>query len=144
MMEIMLSGNFKEEYIIGIKEEIEKMSSAYREMFMQSSIYLEKISGVSVETNVLKGIGTASKAVGKFIGSIPIVKEGQVDEFLQDSGKHIKSNAKEIETSAIAAFAELSNSETRVFIDKMEDMIQIYNHTEKICFDDKKIYLIAG
>lgn len=144
MMEIMLSGNFKEEYIIGIKEEIEKMSSAYREMFMQSSIYLEKISGVSVETNVLKGIGTASKAVGKFIGSIPIVKEGQVDEFLQDSGKHIKSNAKEIETSAIAAFAELSNSETRVFIDKMEDMIQIYNHTEIICFDDKKIYLIAG
>lgn len=144
MMEIMLSGIFKEEYIIGIKEEIEKMSSAYREMFMQSSIYLEKISGVSVETNVLKGIGTASKAVGKFIGSIPIVKEGQVDEFLQDSGKHIKSNAKEIETSAIAAFAELSNSETRVFIDKMEDMIQIYNHTEKICFDDKKIYLIAG
>ena len=142
MMEIMLSGNFKEEYIIGIKEEIEKMSSAYREMFMQSSIYLEKISGVSVETNVLKGIGTASKAVGKFIGSIPIVKEGQVDEFLQDSGKHIKSNAKEIETSAIAAFAELSNSETRVFIDRMEDMIQIYNHTQRICFDDKKIYMI--
>ena len=46
--------------------------------------------------------------------------------------------------SAIAAFADLSNPETRVFIDKMEDMIQIYNHTEKICLDDKNIYLIAG
>lgn len=144
MMEIMLSGNFKEEYISGIKEEIEKLSSVYRDSFAQCSIYLEKISGASIETNVLKGIGTASKAVGKFIGSIPFVKEGLVDEFLQDSGKHIKSNAKEIEVSAITAFAEISNPETHVFTDTMEDMILIYNHTERICFDDKKIYLIAG
>lgn len=144
MMEIMLSGNFKEEYISGIKEEIEKLSSVYRDLFGQCSIYLEKISGGSIEANVLKGIGTASKVVGKFIGNIPLVKKGQVDEFLQDSGKHIKSNAKEIEMSAIATFAEISNPETRVFTDMMEDMIRIYNHTERICFDDKKIYLIAG
>src|SRR5699024_6288714 len=99
-----LSGNFKEEYISGIKEEIDKFSSVYRDLFGQCSIYLEKISGVSVETNVLKRIGTASKAVGKFIGSIPLIKEGRVDEFLQDSGKHIKASAKEIEMSAITAF----------------------------------------
>lgn len=95
MMEIMLSGNFKEEYIRGTKEEIEKLSSVYRELFGQCSIYLEKTSGISVEVNVLKGIGIASKAVGKFIGNIPLVKEGRVDEFLQNRGKHIKSNAKE-------------------------------------------------
>ena len=144
MMEIMLSGNFKEEYITGIKEEVESFSTTYRDLFSQCSVYLEKISGVSVETNVLKGLGAASKAVGKFIGNIPLVKEGQVDEFLQDSGQHIKSNAKELEMSAIATFAEISNPETRVFVDRMDDMIQIYNRTEKICFDDKNIYLIAG
>lgn len=143
MMEIMLSGNFKEEYITCIKEEIEKLSSVYRDLFGKCSVYLEKISVVSVETNVLKGIGVASKAVGKFIGNIPLIKEGQVDEFLQDSGKNMESNAKEIEMNVIAAFAELSNPETRVFIDRMENMIQIYNHTEEICFDDKKIYLIS-
>lgn len=38
MMEIMLSGNFKEEYIRGIKEEIEKLSSEYRDLFGQCSI----------------------------------------------------------------------------------------------------------
>lgn len=25
----------------------------------------------------------------------------------------------------------------------MGDMIQIYNHTDKICFDDKRIYLVS-
>ena len=92
---------------------------------------------------MLKGIGIASKAVGKFIGSIPLVKERHIDEALQDSGKHIKSNAKEIEKSAITTFAEISNPETRVFLDRMDDLIQIYNHTQRICFDDKKIYLIV-
>lgn len=142
-MEIMLSGNFKEEYVTSVMEEIEQLSSVYRDLFAQSSIYLEKISGVSVEANMLKGIGTTSKAVGKFIGSIPLMKERGVDEFLQNSGTHIQSNAKGIEVNAITAFAEVSNPKTRVFIDKMEDMIQIYNHTERICFDDEKIYLIT-
>lgn len=144
MLEIMLSGNFKEEYISGVKDEIERLSYTYRDLFGQCSIYLEKMNNVSVETNVLKGIGVASKAVGKFIGNIPLVKEGQVDEFLQDSGKQMKSSAKEMEKSILAAFAELSNPETRVLVERMEDMIQIYNHTDKIYFDDKKIYLIAG
>ena len=143
MMEIMLSGNFKEEYIIGVKEEIEKLSSGYRDLFAQGSIYLENISRVSIEANMRRGIGTASKAVGKFLGGIPLIKEGTVDEFLQDSGVHIKEKAKAIEMSASIAFSEISNPETRVFIDKMEDMIQIYNHTDKICFDDKNIYLIV-
>ena len=144
MMEIMLSGNFKEEYITGVKEEIEKLSSVYRDLFAKCSAHLEKISNASVELNVLKGIGSTSNVVGKFIGKIPFVKEGQVDEFLQDRGKNIKFNVAESEKNILFEFAKISNPETRVFIDEMEDMIQIYNHTNKICFDDKNIYLIAG
>ncbi len=144
MMEIMLSGNFKEEYITRIKDEVEKLSSVYRDLFEQCSVYLEKMIDGSVKTNVLKGIGAASNTVGKIIGSIPLVKEGPVDEFLQDRGEHFKSSANGIEKNTIATFAEISNPETRVFIDKMEDMIQIYNHTEQIYFDDKMIYLVVG
>lgn len=79
LMEIMLSGNFKEEYITGIKNEIMDMSDAYRSLFEKSSVYLEKLGGSALEANVLKGVGTAEKAVGKFIGSIPLIKEGPVD-----------------------------------------------------------------
>lgn len=49
-----------------------------------------------------------------------------------------------MEKVAVHRFASISNPDTYVFMDKMEDMIQIYNHTEQICFDDKKIYLIAS
>ena len=144
VVEIMLSGNFKEAYIADVKTEIKKFSLEYRDLFTECSMYLEKMASGSVEANVMKGIGVASKAVGKFIGSIPVVKEGQVDEFLQDGGAHLKENAQDMQKNILESFATLHNPGTGVFMEKMEDMIQIYNHTDKICFDDKKIYLIAG
>lgn len=144
MMEIMLGGNYKEEYITGIKDEIIKLSGNYRELFEKSSLYLEKLGRSAVEANVLKGIGTAGKAVGKFIGNIPLVKEGPVDEFLQDGGANLKKNAIGMEKQAVHQFAALNDSGTHIFVNKMEDMIQIYNHTERICFDDKQIYLVAN
>lgn len=144
LIEIMLSGNFKKAYISEIKTEIKKFSLEYRDLFTECSMYLEKMASVSVEANVMKGIGIASKAVGKFIGSIPVVKEKQVDEFLQDGGAHLKENAQDMQKNILESLATLHNPGTGVFMDKMEDMIQIYNHTDKICFDDKKIYLIAG
>lgn len=144
LVEIMLSGNFKEAYISDVKTEIKKFSLEYRDLFTECSMYLEKMTSESIEANVMKGIGVASKAIGKFIGSIPVVKEGQVDEFLQDGGAHLKENAQDMQKNILEAFAVLHNPGTGVFMDKMEDMIQIYNHTDRICFDDKKIYLIAG
>ena len=44
----------------------------------------------------------------------------------------------------LTSFAEISNPGTSVFTERMEDLIQIYNHTSEIFFDDKQIYLIAG
>ena len=143
LIEIMLSGNFKEENISGIVSELEKFSMEYRELFMQCSVHLEKISKASIEAGALKGIGTASRAVGKLIGSIPVVKEGPVDEFLQDNGAHLKENATGMEQEVLSSFAAISNPKTGIFIEKMKDMSKIYNHTSGICFDEECIYLIA-
>lgn len=142
-MEIMLSGNFQESNIDGIRAEVLKASETYRLSFEKSSSYLEKLGGSSVEANVLNGIGVASNAVGKLIGSIPLVKEGPVDEFLQKGGYNLKKNAGGMEKEAVRRFASIGNPGVGTIVDKMDDMIKIYNHTEQICFDDKRIYLIT-
>lgn len=143
-IEILLSGNFREDNIASTEAEIESLSLAYRDVFCQCSLFLEKLSNSSIETNVLKGVGVASNAAGKFIGSIPIIKEGQVDEFLQDSGSQLKDSAVGMEKDVVGSFAEISNPGTNVFIENMIDMIKIYNHTEKIYFDERKIYLVTA
>lgn len=143
LIEIMLSKNFKEDYVREIKSEIEKQSFTYREIYDKCSLRLEKMTTSSVETNVMKGIGTASKAVGGLFGNISFMK-GSVDKFLNDSGDSLKKSASNIETDTVKQFAEVKSPNTMVFIDKMDDIIRIYNHTEEICFDNDRIYLITG
>ena len=92
--------------------------------------------------DIMESVGTAGNAVGKFIGSIPLVREVPVDEFLQDGGTHLKKSALDMEKDAVHRFASIGNPGTRMFMEKMDEMIQIYNRTEQICFDDKKIYLL--
>lgn len=144
LMEVMLSGNFKEEYIAGIRDEILAMSETYRNLFSKCSVRLEKLGAHAVEVNLAKGIGTANRAVGKFIGKIPIVKEGPVDEFLQDTGAHLQRNASKMEKKPVKTFAALHDPKIGVFAEKMDDMIQIYNHTSQICFDQENIYLLGN
>ncbi len=143
-IEILLSGDFKEENICCARDEIESMSAAYRDIFGQCSVYLEKLSDTSLEANLLKGLGTASKAVGKAIERIPVVSQGPVDEFLQGSGQQMRENVVQLEKKTVKAFAKLSNPGVGVFAEKMNDLIQIYGKTNEICFDDKEIYLVAG
>ena len=144
LIEIMLSGNFKEENILAIKEEIQKLAFGYREVFNECSVYLERMEKSSVESNVLKGVSATSKAVGKFIGSIPKIKDGQIDERFQEAGERVSDKAKAIESDSITEFAEMSNPGTSLFTEKMDDMILIYNRTTDIYFDDNNIYLIAN
>ena len=144
LMEIMLSANFKEEYISGIKDEIREMSQTYRDLFGECSVRLEKMGNSALEANVVKGLGTAGETIGKFIGNIPLVKKGPVDEFLQDKGAQLKSNAIVMEKKSVGAFAAIGNPGTAMLVEKMQDMVQIYNHTLQICFDKEKIYLVAN
>lgn len=144
LMEVMLSGNFKEAYIAGIRDEILAMSETYRNLFSKCSVRLEKLGAHAVEVNLAKGIGTANRAVGKFIGKIPIAKEGPVDEFLQDTGAHLQRNASKMEKKPVKTFAALHDPKIGVFAEKMDDMIQIYNHTSQICFDQENIYLLGN
>ncbi|WP_180753289.1 hypothetical protein [Anaerococcus sp. Marseille-P3625] len=143
LMEIMLSGNFKEEYIENTKNEIEKLSAKYRDYFNEASLDIEKISKSGVEANLFKGIGLAGKTAGKFIGNIPLIKKGPVDEFLKAKGENLYNDAQEIEKNLVRKFAELANPGTRVLIKKIEDLNYIYNRTNQVCFNKDSIYFLS-
>ena len=142
-LEIILSGNFKEEYIDQIRSEIEALSLEYRDIFMSCSMYLEKMTRSSVDTGLLKGVGIASRTAGALINRIPIVREGPVDELLWHGGTFIKGLAENAEDSIIMSFGKLGDPGTGVYLRKMRDMTQIFNHTEEILFDKDNIYLVA-
>ena len=144
LLDVMLSGNFKEEYISGIKAEITKAAVEYRERFTKCSDYLERLSKSSVQKQIIKGLGSTGVAVGKIVEKIPLVEKGSVDEYLQKAGMSLKEDAEEMVERAIQKFSQVRDPGTGVFVDKLEDLIQIYNHTKEICFDGEQLHLIAS
>lgn len=143
LMEIMLGGEYTEDAILEVKKTVEEQALNYRNLYTKCSMMLEKLADKSLEQNLLQGIGFASKKAGQLIGSIPLVKEGPVDELLQEGGAKLDKSASKMIESTLAAFAEMSNPHISVFTDKMDDLIQIYNHTEAICFDKDRLWLVG-
>lgn len=141
LLEIMLSGNFKEEYINSTKVQITSMSMAYRDLFDESSIKLEKLSSITIESNMLKGVGIAGNAFGKAISKMPLIEKGPIDELLEKGGEKLKLSAMNREHKVIREFATLSNPKTAVFTEKMDDMISIFNCSNSISFDKEYLYL---
>ena len=143
-VDLMLREDFKEENITMVKNDIEKYSIEYRETFATCSAYLETMAHNMIGKNALKGLGNVENALGNLIGNIPLVKDGQVDEWLVKTASRHKEVADKIEHGTIEQFSVISDPETSVFIERLEEMNRIYNHTEQIFFDDKRIYLVAG
>ena len=143
-LEIILGGNFKEDNIDQIRSEIEALSLEYRDVFMRCSEHLEKMAQSSVDTGLLKGVGIASRTVGALVNSIPIIREGPVDELLWHGGTFIKDIAEDTEKNIISSFGKLGDPGTGIYLRKMRDMAQIFNHTTEILFDRNQIYLVAG
>ena len=144
LMEIMLSGNYKEQYIQTVEAEVESLTRDYREFFESVSVYLEKLGESTIESNLVKGAGATAKAAGRIIGSIPLVKEGPVDEFLQEKGENLEDSANEMKHQAAYDFSAMRSPGTDAILEKMKSLRRIYNHTSQICCDDKAIYLIAN
>ncbi|MGN1042561.1 MAG: hypothetical protein ACI4SK_03650 [Christensenellales bacterium] len=141
LLEVLLSGNFDEIYIGEIKNEIESLSTLYREIFCEASKYLENESVSGLKFQFLNKSGSATEAVGKFFGSIPKIKNSNVDEYLQEESEKLKYNAADSIQALLTNFAEVSSPSTELFTERLQEMILIYNHTNEIFFDDKNLYL---
>lgn len=97
----------------------------------------------SVERNVVKGIGKAGKITGEAISKVPVLKKTSIDEMLTDGGYALNRVSNKLEKKAVNTFTEMKDPETGVFLEKMEDMSRIFNHTERLCFDNEKLYLVT-
>ena len=139
----MLEGKFTEESIDSVINEIRKYSDEYRDLFGKSSEFLEERSNEALEAYAYKGVGIAANAMGKFVQKIPKVNGEKLGDSLQEKGKQIQQFAEDGNRKIVETFAGAGDPKTRVFLNEMENLMQIYNRTAEICIDNKGFYLIA-
>ena len=121
-LEILLGGNFDEDYIREIKIKAEDHSHKYRSILTRCTDELDRRTKQSIRTNT--------------------IKEALENGVVKEGGNHLKSHIYEVEKKTLEEIVGISNPGTIMFIRKMDDLIQLYNRTKDICFDKENIYFV--
>ncbi len=142
-LEVMLLGNFRQEYLDQVASKVQEYNAHYQTQFSKCLDMIKEFSADSVEMKVIKGIGNAGKALGKFIGSVPFLAQGPVDEWLQaGSDKLLKDNDKKV-AKTVAIFSVEDKTGSEMFIDSIKSVGVISNQTRDILVEGDALYLVV-
>ena len=143
-LDIMLSGNFSEDFIVSRKTQIEGFASDYRTFFEKASLMLEESGSRTVDSRIFKSLGAAGRGIGEAINTFPVVNRNTIAERIWNSGNRMTDRAEEQSVKAVRNFASFSSPGTSLITDRMDDIGRIFNHTENILFDSDSLYLVIG
>lgn len=142
-LEIILGGNFLKENIALIKDEIIEVSNCYIDYHSMCLEKIKKDSHNSIETNVVKGSGKFTEAIGKIFLKSKKEKNLERGEKLVAKGEQLEEKSLVIEKVYIDSFISLSSPGSEMFIEKMEELLFIFNKTNHIYCDTNNLYLVG-
>ena len=137
-MEILLLGNYRSDYLLNKKNELDELDNEYSETFNNALKYIKKNANKSLEGNVLSGLGSAGKAIGNLAEKVKIKN---VNNWLNEKGDNLKQSGQNIKNDFATKFDDMKESKSRSFINQIEKVDRIYNKTKEIYFDKENIYL---
>ncbi len=138
-MEVMLSKNFQAEYLNKIENEIRENAMKFRNLYTACFDKIELLKKDAVTTRAANRLADASCAVGNFIGKIPLVKEGPVDEFLIGVGDSINDAEKKQMEKTLSFFIKYKDSELTPIAEHIATINQLSNKPIVMLYDNKEL-----
>lgn len=142
-MEVMLSKNFQAEFLSKISTNLRDCSYRFQELYTKCYDKIEKLKKEALTTQAANKFAKATSDLGKFIGKIPVVEKGPVDEFLIGFGASINETEKKQLEKTMSFF--IQHKESRIIpvaehIDTINTLsnkpvIMLYNKNI-LCFEE--------
>ncbi len=143
-LEVMLLENFDGGYLNAVSDKIGLYASQYHELYQKCYKQLEGESKTSIQSHVIRGVAGLNKALGKTIGKIPKIKDGNVDENLIAAGERVEDfNAKRSENTMEFFVCERASC-VDPFLDNIQAVNRIYNEPMEVLFDEENVYFVLG
>lgn len=140
-LEVLLSGNYKSDYINSVVSQLEELSFAYRHLYTDSYTKIERLSNKTAESMVLEGTAAVNKTVGKVMSKIPVVKKTPIDEMLMGAGKKLDRINDKSTAKKLSLLSDNRDSGVSVFIDNCKMLDLLYNQPKLVLVDEKAMYL---
>ena len=140
-LDIMLVGNYASEYLDGIKQKIESYSLQYRELYTKCYDQLEAYFSSSIQSTLIKGLKSVSKATGEAIAKVPALSKRAVDEALIETGSKLDKFGTERTIQQLKRLVVRQDSCVGPFIENIETINRLYNNSLSMVFNEEIIYL---
>lgn len=138
-MEVMLSKNFQAEYLSKIEDEIREHAIKFRNLYTACYDKIEVLKKEAVTTQAANKLADVSRSVGNFIGKIPVVKDGPVDEFFIGVGDTITDAEKKQLEKTLAFFIKYKESGLAPIAEHIATINQLSNKPVVMVYDKKII-----
>lgn len=142
-MEVMLLENYDSEYLSGITQRIEEYAFAYRDLYTRSYNQLAGNAKTTVQSVLLRGLATASRATGEAIAKIPVISKSQIDETMIASGEKLADIQERRTAQTMSSLIDKQSSCVRPFIESINSVSRLYNKPIVMLFDNDSLYLPA-
>lgn len=136
-IEGMLSKNFQAEYLNKIEEEIREHAMKFRNLYTACFDKIELLKKEAVTTQAANKLADMSRSVGSFIGKIPLIKEGPVDEFLIGVGDSISDAEKKQLEKTLAFFIQYKDSGLTPIAEHIATINHLSNKPVVMLYDKK-------
>ena len=140
-LEVMLLGNFDSEYLGSIAGKIREYAFNYKTLYTDVYDRMEGYAETSVQSTVLKGLKTVTKATGEAIGRTPVISKGKVDEALIDAGSRLGEIDSKRTLDALLVLMNAKDDCVRPFVENIDSVNRLYNRPIEMLFDRENIYL---
>lgn len=140
-LEVTLLGNFRSDYLQNVYRKVESHDLKYRAFYTDCYDRIAEIASGSVESKAVRRFAGAQKAVGSFIGKLPVIRRGQLDEGLQAAGERLEGMEAQRTENILEQFRIHSESGAQLFLEKLTALDQLFNEETEYLVDGESLYI---
>ena len=143
-LDVMLLENFDAAFLAGVVQKIREQGLRYREFYTECYNQLERSWEKSIQSQLLKGLSSCTKKLGKAVGKVPVIKVEPLEKGFAGTGNWLGNvEGKKIEQS-MRKFTRTQDSTVVPFIESIETVSRIYNQRLELAFDGEGLYLSSA
>ena len=139
--ELMLMGDYREQTITNTLNRLQDCEQRYKEFYGKCYTALEDSVYTGFDNLAIRGVANAAGFLGGVIGSIPIVRQGPVDEALEGAGRFLKNVSRDEAEKMLDKFRQNEVTDSSVFTDNVRFIGDSFNKPVTLLTDGNEIII---
>lgn len=143
-LEVMLQKKFDTDDLNAAAQKLKEYADRYTEQYTACRGRLADYQRTAIEARLLGGLGSVAKTAGEKLASVPVLKEGPVDEALIHAGESLGKLNRDSVSKRLEQFAPLEDSRLNAFMEQLHTIDILCHHPDGLLTDGESLYIRTG